>query len=191
MISVLHASVRVVEGCGEVATAAVLDSQSVKTTESGGPCGYDAGKKIKGRKRHVAVDTCGLPLVVRVQTGDTQDRDGTVAVIADLIGRMPSVTTVFADGAYSGAKLAGALASLASAPVLEIVQKPKGQQGLAVLPRRWVVERFFAWLGRCRRLSKDYERRLESVLAWLQLAILRILVRRLGRTECSMESVTC
>ena len=112
MIDALRGPVRVLEGRQEAATAAVLDSQTVRTTESGGPSGYDAGKKIKGRKRHVAVDTIGLPLALQVHAADVQDRDGAPAVIAALMATMPSVAKVFADGAYGGPKLMTALAAI-------------------------------------------------------------------------------
>ena len=159
----------------------MIDSQSVKTTESGGPKGYDAGKRVSGRKRHIAVDADGTPLVLRIQTADVQDRDGALEVIAELLERAPSVRKLFADGAYQGPKLREALEEMGVSGLIEIVEKPKGVKGFTVLYRRWVVERSFAWMGRCRRLAKDYERTLESSLAWAKLAACRFLMRRVAR----------
>ena len=100
------------------------------------------------------------------------------------------MSKIWADGGYGGAKLATALTGIPDAPDLEIVPKPESQQGFVVLPRRWVVERFFGWLGRCRRLSKDFERTIASALAWLHLAVIRILLRRLGRAETLDKTTT-
>jgi len=144
-------------------TAAVLDSQSVKTTESGGPrgydAGYDAGKKVKGRKRQVMVDTDGRGLVLRLSRR-----------------AFPFIVKAFADSGY-----AGEAPAQATAITIEIVKKPPDQVGFAGHPRRWVVERFFAWISRKRRLWKDPEATLTSARAFLYAASVMLLVRRLGQ----------
>ncbi len=163
----------------------------MKTTESGGPSGCDGGNKIQGRTRHAGVDTRGLPLVLQVHPANVQDREGAPAVLAELRTTLPSLQKVWADGGYRGPQRAQARAARPDAPDLEIVTQPKGPKGFEVLPRRWIVERFFGWLGRCRRRAKDDERRLESSRAGLQRAVIRILVRRLGRAETLGKTVTC
>ena len=158
-------------------TAVVLDSQSVKTTESGGPSGYDAGKKVKGRKRQVMVDTDGRGLILEPQPASVQDRDGAPIVLRLSRRSFPFVTKAFADSGYAGERPA-----MATSIDVEIVRKPKDQVGFAVHPRRWVVERFFAWISRNRRLWKDPEATLASAKAFLYAASVMILVRRLAKT---------
>jgi putative transposase len=161
-------------------TAGVIDSQSVKTTESGGPRGFDAGKKIKGRKRHIVTDTLGHLVGLHVHPADTQDRDGAVDLLAAIKDLYPWMRHIFADGAYAGDKLSGALAHIGQW-TFEIIKRPDAAQGFEVLPRRWVVERTFAWLGRCRRLAKDFEASIASAVAWVFVAHIRLLTRRLAR----------
>jgi putative transposase len=160
-------------------TAGIIDSQSVRTTEAGGPRGYDAGKKVNGRKRHILVDTLGLLLVVVIHAAGIQDRDGLALVCRRLRRRFPWLRLIFADGGYRGETAACAAAQ--EGLRLQIVTREPGTRGLAVLPRRWVVERTFAWLGRNRRLAKDFESTVTSALTMVHLASVQLLVRRLAR----------
>jgi putative transposase len=161
-------------------SAAILDSQSVKTTETPGPRGYDAGKKVKGRKRHLLVDTLGLILAVVVHPANIQDRDGAKLVFEKVRGKFPRLSLVWADGGYSG-QLVQWLAEFCHW-TLQIVKRCEKATGFHVLPRRWVVERTFAWIGRCRRLSKDYEADPHSSEALVHIAMIQLMLRRLTRT---------
>ena len=163
-------------------TACAIDSQSVKSAEKGGrvdPNGYDAGKKIKGKKRHILVDTTGLLLHAIVHPADVQDRDGGVLVMSSMFGLFPFLQRLFADAGYQGPKFAAGTAEVWPNLVIEIVRRSDTAKGFKLLPRRWVVERTFAWLNRCRRLAKDFENRTRNALAFLTLASIRLMLRKL------------
>jgi len=159
-------------------SAAVIDSQSVKTAESGGLRGYDAVKKILGRKRHAMVDTDGRPLSLLVHRADVQDRDGAVPLLKISRSRHPFVAKAFADSAYNSDRLTSA-----TSIDVQIVRRIANQTGFIVHPRRWVVERTFGWLGRNRRLAKDFEATIASATAFLYAASAMLLTRRLARSE--------
>jgi len=159
-------------------TASRLDSQSVKTTQVPGLRGFDAGKLVKGRKRHILVDTMGLLLVVIVTAASVQDRDGARLLFKQLRGGCKKLRKVWVDGGYRGELIDWAWGQLRLA--LKPVLRPHERKGFVLLPRRWVVERTFAWLNLCRRLSKDYERQTSTSEALIYLAMTRLMLRRLA-----------
>jgi putative transposase len=156
---------------------AIIDSQSIKTTEAGGPRGFDAGKKVKGRKRHVLVDSDGRALVIQTHAADIQDRDGARPLLRASRRAFPFVERMFADSAYASQRVAEA----AKPAVVEIVRRLSHHIGFVILPKRWIVERFLAWINRNRRLAKDFEASLASANAFLYAAAVMLLIRRIAR----------
>jgi transposase len=163
-------------------TAAIIDSQSVKSAEKGGPSidphGYDAGKKIKGKKRHIVVDTQGLLLLSVVHTADMQDRDGGILLMSLMFGLFPFLLKLYADSGYQGAKFRDGMKRVCDQINVEIVKRSDVGK-FVVLPKRWIVERTIAWLNRCRRLAKDWECLNRNGLAFLRWASVRLMVRKL------------
>ena len=158
------------------------DSQSVKTIEeSGGIKGYDGGKQVKGRKRHILVDTLGLLLSVEVTPANTSDQAGARRLLIGLKPLQPRLELIWADGSYNGEPLATWCAA-EGAWRLEIIKPTPHGQGFVVRPWCWIVERTLGWLGRRRRLSKDYERKVQTSETLLKLAMIRLMVRRLARS---------
>jgi putative transposase len=179
----LRGQVRTRAGRDPNPRTAALDSQSVKTAGSGGVKGYDGAKKIHGRKRHILVDSLGLLLAVVVTAANVDDGVAAPEVLAQVESEaFPRLEKAYADQKYHNHALYSWMQENVNY-VLEIVKRKKDQEGFTVLPQRWVVERTFAWLGRCRRLSKEYERRTDTSETVLKISMIHLMLKRLAPDE--------
>lgn len=175
----LYRAVRILEGREESPTLAIIDAQSAKTgPDARGDVGFDAGKNVKGRKRHIVVDILGMILKADVHSAgiQDQDRDGAALALDRITARFPFIEKVLADGAY-----AGPIAQSNSPRPVEIIKRSDAAKGFVVLPKRWIVERTFAWLGINRRLAKDFEKHARTSLAFIYTAMIKLMSRRLAR----------
>lgn len=173
----LRRLLRRLDGKTKEPSAAVIDSQSVRSNAHGGPVGYDAGKKTKGRKRFVCVDTLGWLLGVTTTPANITERCGAKELLRPVL-RGHRLKKIWADGGFSGSELSGWVRRLSRVTTVEIIKRISTKPGFHVLPKRWVVERTFAWLVQHRRLVRDYEQSLHSATAWVFLAMIRVMINR-------------
>ena len=174
----MYEQVRIAAGRAACPSVVIMDAQSVKTTERGGTRGFDAHKRVRGRKRHILVDTLGLPIASRVEPADTSDRRGGARLGAGLTPLFPRIHTVIADAGHESRKLASELLRQ-DGWKLQIVKRR--QRAFKITGLTWIVERSFAWLGRNRRLSKDYEYRVQTSELMIDVAATRLMLNRMAR----------
>ena len=174
----LRVQVRQKAGRDASVSAAIADAQSIKTTHDGPDRGFDGGKRVKGRKRHIIVDTLGLLLAVIVTAANVQDKRGLPLLLALVRDRFERLTIIFVDGGYNSQPLSDWVRKTLKC-VLEVVPRPAAQTGFQVLPKRWIVERTFGWFNSYRRLSKDYEYRTDTSETMIYLAMIRLMLKRL------------
>jgi len=182
----LFVQVRELAGKEASPTAAIIDSQSVKSAERGGadvdPMGYDAGKKVKGIKRQIVVDTLSMLLIGQVQSASVQDRMALFLCLRRSVFTFPIIDKIFVDGGSQGEVTATAVTRIDHWE-LEIVKHSDTAKGFVVLPKRWIIERTIAWISRCRRLSKHIENLTRSALAFIRLAMIRLMMHRIARLQ--------